>query len=251
MQKCRRAVRLGDPYSLIYLEGPAFLYVPVIIVYIQYTYPMNPNTYFTALLLSLPHESNYCAYLCKANSLHKGKPLYMHIKGEREKAGSIKEYEAIPSLSPCNPRSVGERRKQPPIHSRIVWRMAATTTGHRPKEYEMQDTISATFKGSPATVKELTVKQVREIFERLDKDRHLFIDDLLDQPVPALAVSESTGIPLDQLEDAKPSEVIALCMEVVRVNPSSASMIRRRIEAAERLEKIILSERNSTGPSAH
>jgi hypothetical protein len=115
----------------------------------------------------------------------------------------------------------------------------------------MQDTISAIFKGDPVTVKELTVKQVREIFERLEKDSHLFIDDLLDQPVPAMAVTESTGIPLDQLEDAKPSEVIALCMEVVRVNPSLASMIRRRIEAAERLEKIILSERNSTGLSAH
>lgn len=115
----------------------------------------------------------------------------------------------------------------------------------------MQDTTSAVFRGLTVTVKELTVKQVREIFERLNKEGHLFIDDLLDQPVPALVVTESTGIPFDQLEEAKPSEVIALCKEVVSVNPSLASMIQRRIEAAERLGNLILSEKNLTGLSAH
>ena len=114
----------------------------------------------------------------------------------------------------------------------------------------MQDSITTTFQGQTITVQELTVKQVRETFERLNNEGQLFIDDLLDQPVPALIVTESTGIPLDQLEAAKPSEVIGLCQEVAKVNPSLASMIQRRIEAADRLEKVLISAKNLTAPSA-
>ncbi len=114
----------------------------------------------------------------------------------------------------------------------------------------MQDSITTTFQGQSITVQELTVKQVRELFERLKKEKSLFIDDLLDQPVPALAVSESTGIPLDRLEEAKPSELVQLCEEVMSINPSLASMIKRRIEAADRLEQVILSAEKLTAPSA-
>lgn len=114
----------------------------------------------------------------------------------------------------------------------------------------MQDSITTTFQGQSITVQELTVKQVRELFEKLKNEPSLFIDDLLDQPVPALAVSESTGIPLDQLEEAKPSDLVDLCGQVVKVNPSLASMISRRIEAADRLEQVILSAKTLTAPSA-
>ena len=114
----------------------------------------------------------------------------------------------------------------------------------------MQDSTTTTFQGNPITVRELTVKQVREAFERLKNEEQPFIDDLLDQPVPALLVTESTGVTLEQLEAAKPSELIALCEAVVKVNPSLASMIKRRIEAAERLEKVILSAESLTGLSA-
>lgn len=114
----------------------------------------------------------------------------------------------------------------------------------------MQDSITTTFQGQSITVQELTVKQVRELFEKLKNEPSLFIDDLLDQPVPALAVSESTGIPLDQLEEAKPSDLVDLCGQVVKVNPSLASMISRRIEAADRLEQVILSVKTLTAPSA-
>jgi hypothetical protein len=110
----------------------------------------------------------------------------------------------------------------------------------------MQDTRRAVFRGDTVTVKELTVKQVREIFERLNHESSLFMDDLLDQPVPALVVAESTGLQIEQLEEGLPSELIKLCEEVVAVNPSLASMIKRRIGAYERLEKIILSDKNST-----
>ena len=84
----------------------------------------------------------------------------------------------------------------------------------------MQDSTTTTFQGNPVTVRELTVKQVREAFERLKNEEQPFIDDLLDQPVPALLVTESTGVTLEQLEAAKPSELIALCEAVVKVNPS-------------------------------
>ncbi|MBM9615979.1 hypothetical protein JWJ90_17050 [Desulfobulbus rhabdoformis] len=103
----------------------------------------------------------------------------------------------------------------------------------------MQDNTTTIFKGKTVTVQELTVKQVRELFERMQRGEPLFIEDLLDQPVPILAVSESTGIPLDELEDTKPSELIPLCQEVTTLNPSLASMIRRRIEAADRLQEVI------------
>lgn len=115
----------------------------------------------------------------------------------------------------------------------------------------MQDIKTTTFKGQTITVRELTVKQVREVFDRLDKESMLFIDDLLDQPVPALIVVESTGITLEQLEESKPSEVIPLCKEVIAINPSCASMIRRRVEAVTKMENIFLSAKNLTAQSAH
>lgn len=114
----------------------------------------------------------------------------------------------------------------------------------------MQDSLTTTFKGQSVTVQELTVKQVREAFERLDKEPVLFIDDLLDQPVPGLIVVESTGLKIEELEDAKPSELIPLCSEVLRVNPTCASMIQRRIEAARKMEGLLLSVKNLTGQSA-
>ena len=114
----------------------------------------------------------------------------------------------------------------------------------------MQDSITTTFQDKTITIKELTVRQVREVFEQLTHEGQLFIDDLLDQPVPAKVVTEATGITLEELEGARPSELITLCGEVVKVNPTLASMIQRRIEAADRLEKIILSAPSSTGQSA-
>lgn len=114
----------------------------------------------------------------------------------------------------------------------------------------MQDSTTITFKGETVTVQELTVKQVREVFELLKKNDQLFIDDLLDQPVPALIITASTGIKLEQLEEGKPSELVPLCGKVVEVNPSLASMIKRRIEAVDRMEKIILSARSLTEQSA-
>lgn len=105
----------------------------------------------------------------------------------------------------------------------------------------MQNTPSIIFKGQNVEVRELTVKEVREIFEALDNNVQLFIDDLLDQPIPALIVTRSTGLELDQIEEATPAENIALCQKVAESNPACVSLIKRRIAAAERLEQIMLS----------
>ena len=114
----------------------------------------------------------------------------------------------------------------------------------------MQDTTTATFQGQTVTIKELTVKQVREVFERLNKEGAQFMDDLINQSVPALIVTECTGVPIEQLEEAKPSELVTLCAEVAQVNPSLASMILRRIEASDRLAHLLSSADNLTGLSA-
>lgn len=105
----------------------------------------------------------------------------------------------------------------------------------------MKTTPTTVFKGQSVTVRELTVKEVKEIFEGLEANDHLFIDDLLDQPIPALIVARSTGLTLDQIEDATPSESIPLCRMVAEANPACVSLIGRRIAAAERLEKIMIS----------
>ena len=92
------------------------------------------------------------------------------------------------------------------------------------EEQNMQDSTMVTFQGKELTVKEMTVRQVREVFERLkNEEQQLFIDELLDQPVPAMLITESTGVPLEQLESAKPSELLPLCEAVIKVNPSSAT----------------------------
>lgn len=114
----------------------------------------------------------------------------------------------------------------------------------------MQDLTTTEFQGRTITVKELTVKQVREAFERLNHESTLFIDDLIDQPVPAIIICESTGLTLEELEDVKPSELLPLCREVIRINPSLASMIERRVEAVTQLEKVLRSAKSLTGQSA-
>lgn len=102
----------------------------------------------------------------------------------------------------------------------------------------MQDMKTTTFNGKEITVKELTVKQVRQVFSRINEEELLFFDDLMDQPVPALIIAEATGIPAENLEDHKPSDLTALAKEVESVNPTVASLIKRRLAAFEKLQTL-------------
>lgn len=83
----------------------------------------------------------------------------------------------------------------------------------------MQDNVSATFNGDAVTVHELTVRQVRGVFNRLDSEDYQFIDELLYQPIPASIVMESTGLTLVQLEDATPSDLTRLYQITMKMNP--------------------------------
>lgn len=113
----------------------------------------------------------------------------------------------------------------------------------------MQDMKKTTFNGKEIVILELTVKQVREVFFRIEKEDPLFVDDLLDQPVPALVIIKATGIPLEELEESKPSELAALAKEVESVNPSVASLVRRRLAVFERMQAMTL-DQSSTGQHA-
>jgi len=100
----------------------------------------------------------------------------------------------------------------------------------------MQDMKTATFDGKEITVRELTVKQVREVFSILEKEDASFLDDLLDQPVPALIIAKATGIPIDELYEHRPSALAELAKEVAAVNPSVASLIKKRLALYEKMQ---------------
>ena len=99
----------------------------------------------------------------------------------------------------------------------------------------MKDSSIITFNDKEITVEELTVKQVRETLAKIDKADPQLIDELMDCPVPALVITEATGITYAEMEKCKPSQLKELVKEVVNVNPSFASMIKRRVEAYKKM----------------
>ncbi len=114
----------------------------------------------------------------------------------------------------------------------------------------MQDMKTITFDEKEITIQELTVKQVRTVFSRIEKEDSLFVDDLLDQPVPALIIAESTGIPVDKLDEYKPSALIELAKEVESVNPSVASLIKKRLAMYEKIQDMTLNQSLTGQPAA-
>ena len=113
----------------------------------------------------------------------------------------------------------------------------------------MQNTDTVTFDGKEITITELSVKQIRQMFDQLDKQEPQLFDDLINEPVPTLAITISTGITLDKLEEHRPSEVAALAKEVIAVNPFLAAMITRRVAAFEKIAE--MSRQHSTDASAN
>ncbi len=114
----------------------------------------------------------------------------------------------------------------------------------------MQDMKTITFNDNEITVKELTVKQVRQVFSRLEKEDALFLDDILDQHVPALVIAEATGISVTDMEGHKPSELVALAQEVASVNPSVASLIKKRLAVYEKMQAMTLNQPLTGQPAA-
>ncbi|HHD64640.1 MAG TPA: hypothetical protein ENK96_09830 [Desulfobulbaceae bacterium] len=117
----------------------------------------------------------------------------------------------------------------------------------------MQDVKTTMFDGKKITVKELTVRQVRDCFARISdqEEEYFLLDDLLNQPVSAVAIEVATGIPIETLFDSEPSKLILLAKEVSDVNPSLAGLIKRRLAALETLQQQGKSLQTPlTGPSA-
>lgn len=97
--------------------------------------------------------------------------------------------------------------------------------------------------------KELTVGQIREILEKLEKGGTTHYGDLLfeGEEIPILAVSLSTGLSIDELEgDMTPSRLKEIIEEVRQANPFFAGMMKRLAKIGEGA----LAAKNSTGPSA-
>ena len=99
---------------------------------------------------------------------------------------------------------------------------------------------TTTFNGKEINIHELSVAQVRRILEQLEKaEVSNIIDDLLDANVPALAMVESTGIAMEELETHKPSELNNLAKEVQQANPFLTSMIERKFQLYQELKKMM------------
>ena len=106
----------------------------------------------------------------------------------------------------------------------------------------MRDAKEITFDGDQITICELTVKQVRSVFSRMENTDPVFLDDLLDQPVPALIIAEATGIQVEKLDNYKPSILEKLAKEVEAVNPFVASLIKRRLAMYEKMKSMTLDQ---------
>jgi len=83
------------------------------------------------------------------------------------------------------------------------------------------------FAGREVTVKELTVAEIKQVFDKLeacDLDR---LDLLLDHEVPTCAVLLATGLDAAALDAATPSALLAVYDAVAEVNPIFAAAMRR------------------------
>ncbi len=96
------------------------------------------------------------------------------------------------------------------------------------------------------TVTELSVTQIRNLLDQMEQTQVSIIDLLFPDGVPAVAVAESTGIDLKQLEEYPPSELKIIIEGVENLNPFFANMIARLAKAGEQM----ISESASTPPAA-
>jgi hypothetical protein len=94
------------------------------------------------------------------------------------------------------------------------------------------------------TVTEFSVAQIRNLMDQIEQSAIGTIDLLFPDGIPALAVEESTGIPMSTLETYAPSELKIIISGVEDINPFFANMITRLTKAGER----IISEIASTSP---
>lgn len=99
--------------------------------------------------------------------------------------------------------------------------------------------------------KELTVGQVKAVLEGLEKMDSLHTIDFLfpEEGVPALAVSFSTGLSLDDLNGDYPvSEMLSIVRDVKEKNAFFLKMLRSLAEVGKLSLKAKATENGLTGP---
>lgn len=105
-----------------------------------------------------------------------------------------------------------------------------------------------TVNGKDLVARELTLQELERVLQSLVADTvpHPLELECPDEPIPALALEVSVGVPLDELMELLPSQVPELFRMVREVNPSLA---RRMIGLAEIGRKIMAadSQPDSTG----
>ncbi len=108
---------------------------------------------------------------------------------------------------------------------------------------ELSTERTVAFGEKERTITELTIAQIRKIMSTLEQDNSLHIvDDMIDSLIPAIAIAESSGIPISEIEKHTPSDISKLAKEVEQANPFFVKMVKRRIEVYADLKKIIQKE---------
>lgn len=99
----------------------------------------------------------------------------------------------------------------------------------------MRKTKTTKFDGKEITVKELTVKDISRLLSSFDTDAEMHpVDLLFNDSFPALGISMSTGLTLDDLQgDIAPSDLDLLITEVKNINPFLVKLIQKLLVAGK------------------
>ncbi|CCK81198.1 hypothetical protein [Desulfobacula toluolica] len=112
----------------------------------------------------------------------------------------------------------------------------------------MQRTKTITIGERDITIKELSVAQIRDMMDEMEKEKITTIDLLFPDSLPPVAIAGSTGISVKKLEeDFSPSELKQVIDGVENLNPFFANMMSRMAKIGE----AVLKEKASTPPAVN
>jgi len=99
----------------------------------------------------------------------------------------------------------------------------------------MRKQKKATIGDKEVVVKELTIGEVKNALEEIDKRKEPHVIELLFPDVPAIVLSMSTGLSAEEFEHFTQSEMEQLISVFKEVNPFLSGLLKRLAEAAKRL----------------
>ena len=103
----------------------------------------------------------------------------------------------------------------------------------------MQPAVLVKFGEREVTVRELTVSKVIYLLKASDERDPVNLDLLLDLPGATDVILGATGLSLEGLEEALPSQVAGLLEEVKKVNPHYAGAAQKLKEEMERIRDLL------------